>query len=161
MDSLNFGKDDIKDKYDEFIIDYNDFIKDDLSVQKAKRLASSSWHLVDWTFEEYKSIHNFNNIGDYRDSLYPKCFSLKIMHDITNTTKHKLLNRPKADLKNTKEHQGDFSSDFSFDFDISYLELEKNDGTILSFREESDKVKIFWDDYFNDKIKTEYNKTYT
>ncbi len=151
MSSLNFGKDNIIDKYNEFIIDYNDFINDDLSVQKAKRLAISSWHLVDWTFEEYKPVHNYNNIGEYRKSLFFDCPSLKIMHDIATTTKHKLLSRPKADIKNTKEHQGAFSSDFSFDFDISYLELEKNDGTILSFREESEKVKMFWDNYFKDK----------
>jgi len=151
MNSLNFGKDNAKDKYEEFLADYNDYKNDDLNIVKAKRVAVSSWHLVDWTFQEYQSIHNYSEIGSYRESLYPDCDSLKIMHDIANTTKHKLLTRPKANLKNTKEHKGDFSSDFSFDFDISYLELEKNDGTILRFIEETEKVRNFWDNYFADK----------
>ena len=151
MSSLNFGKDNSVDKYQEFLADYNDYKNDDLNVNKAKRVAVSSWHLVDWTFQEFKSTHNFTDIGNYRESLYPNCDSLKIMHDIANTTKHKLLTRPKADLKDTKEHRGDFSNDFSFDFDISYLELEKNDGTILRFVEETEKVKGFWDNYFADK----------
>ena len=151
MNSLNFGKDNAKDKYEEFLADYNDYKNDDLNIVKAKRVAVSSWHLVDWTFQEYQSSHNYSELGSYRESLYPDCDSLKIMHDIANTTKHKLLTRPKANLKNTKEHKGGFSSDFSFDFDISYLELEKNDGTILRFIEETEKVKDFWDNYFGDK----------
>ena len=151
MNSLNFGKDNAKDKYEEFLADYNDYKNDDLNIVKAKRVAVSSWHLVDWTFQEYQSSHNYSELGSYRESLYPDCDSLKIMHDIANTTKHKLLTRPKANLKNTKEHKGGFSSDFSFDFDISYLELEKNDGTILRFIEETEKVKDFWDNYFADK----------
>ena len=153
MNSLNFGKDTAKDKLDEFLQDYSEYMNDDLSIQKAKRLASNSWHLVDWTFEEYKTIHNLTKIGDFRESLYPNCESLKIMHDLTNASKHKILSRPKADLKNTKEHQGDFcSKDFSSeDFDVSYLEIEKNDGTKLSFRKEIKKVKEFWVEYFKDK----------
>ncbi|MFA5556197.1 MAG: hypothetical protein WCY06_05055 [Flavobacteriaceae bacterium] len=151
MNSLNFGKDTAKDKYQEFLQDYDDYINDDLSVYKAKRLANSGWHLVDWTFEEYKTTHNFTDIGSFRESLYPNCEALKIMHDLANATKHKLISRPKADLKNTKEHQGDFSSDFSSDFDISYLQIEKNDGTKLSFLDEIENVKNFWFEYFKDK----------
>jgi hypothetical protein len=152
MNSLNFGKDTANDKYKEFLQDYDEYINDDLSVKKAKRLASSSWHLVDWTFEEHKTVHNFTDIGSFRESLYPNCESLKIMHDLTNASKHKILSRPKGDLKNTKEHQGDFcSEDFSSeDFDVSYLEIEKNDGTKLSFKSEIEIVKDFWIEYFKD-----------
>ena len=149
MSSLNFGKDKAIDKYEEFLQDYNDYLKDDLSITKAKRLANSSWHLVDWTYEENKSMHNFTNIGSFRESLYPTCVSLKIMHDIANASKHKIITRPKADLKNTKEHIGDFSDDFSSDdFDTSYLQIEKNDGTLLSFKDEIKIVKVFWSNYF-------------
>jgi hypothetical protein len=151
MNSLNFGKDTAKDKYEEFLQDYNEYINDDLSIQKAKRLSNSAWHLVDWTFEEYKFTHNFNNIGKFRESLYPHCESLKVMLDLSNASKHKLVTRPKADLKTTKEHKGDFSSDFSSDFDISYLQIEKNDGTKLSFTDEIENVKEFWIEYFKDR----------
>lgn len=56
--------------------------------------------------------------------------------------------RQKGDIKDTREHSGVFSSDFSDAFDISYLEIEKNDGTKLSFRREIKKAKEFWDLYF-------------
>jgi len=151
MNSLNFGKDSANDKYEEFLQDYKEYINDDLSVQKAIRLASSAWHLVDWTFEEYKTTHNFEDVGSFRESLYPNCESLKVMHDLTNASKHKILTRPKGNLKNTKKHKGDFSSDFSSDFDISYLQIEKNDGTKLSFTDEIENVKEFWVEYFKDK----------
>lgn len=153
MNSLNFGKDTAKDKYKEFLQDFDEYINDELSINKAKRLATNAWHLVDWTFEEYQTTHNYNNIGEFRESLYPNCESLKIMHDLTNASKHKILTRPKADLKNTKEHQGDFcSKDYSSeDYNVSYLEIEKNDGTKLSFRKEIEKVKEFWKEYFQHK----------
>lgn len=153
MNSLNFGKDTANDKYEEFLQDYDEYINDNLSVKKAKILANSAWHLVDWTFYEHVKIHNFSKIENFREYLYPKCESLKVMHDLTNASKHKILSRPKGDLKNTKEHKGDFcSKDFSSkDFNVSYLQIEKNDGTKLSFRNEIERVKNFWIEYFKYK----------
>lgn len=116
-------------------------------------MASSAWHLVDWAFEEHEKNHNFTNIGSFRESLYPNCESLKVMHDLTNASKHKILSRPKGELKNTKEHKGDFcNKDFSSkDFNVSYLQIEKNDGTKVSFRNEIESVKNFWIEYFKNK----------
>lgn len=150
MSSINFGKDSANDKFDEFLQDYDEFIDDELSVKRAMRLSTSAWHLVDWIFEEHKPIHGFNDIGSFRESLYPNCESLKIMHDLANATKHKILTRPKADIKNTEEYQGDFCpKDFSAeDYDVSYLEIEKNDGTKLRFINEIRSVKEFWQEYF-------------
>jgi hypothetical protein len=150
MSSINFGRDSANDKYNEFLQDYNEFMDDELSVKKAMRLATSAWHLVDWTFEERKTIHGFTDIGSFRESLYQYCDSLKIMHDLANASKHKILTRPKADIKNTEEYQGDFCpKDFSSeDFDVSYLEIEKNDGNVLRFKNEIESVKEFWQEYF-------------
>ena len=150
MNSINFGKDSANDKYDEFLQDYNEFMNDELSVKKAMRLATSAWHLVDWTFEEHKLTHGFTDIGSFRESLYPNCESLKIMHDLANASKHKILTRPKGDIKNTEKYQGDFCpKDFSAeDFDASYLEIEKKDGTVLRFKNEIKSVKKFCQKYF-------------
>jgi hypothetical protein len=151
MGSLTFGKDTARDKYQEFLEEYAEYKEDETSIKKASNLSTSAWHLVDWTFEDYKSIHNIQNIGEFRETLYPSCQSLKIMHDLANAKKHKNLSRPKANLKNTKKHNGTFSREFSSDFDISYLEIELENGDKLSFEKEIDKVKSFWDDYFADK----------
>lgn len=148
MGSLNFGKDSAEDKYASFLQDYEEYIDDDLSIVKAQRAATSAWHLVDWVFENHRTTHHFIDLGHFRESLYPSCESLKIMHDIANAAKHLIVSRQKGDIKNTREHSGVFSSDFSDAFDISYLEIEKNDGTKLSFRREIKKVKEFWDLYF-------------
>ena len=151
MNSLNFRNNTARDKFEEFLQDYTEYINDDLSIKKAKRAIMNAWHLVDWTFEDYRSIHNLNNIGAFRESIYPRCESLKIMHDLANSDKHKILTRPKADLKNTKEHQGGFSNAFNKGFNVSYLQIEKNDGTILSLTDQIENVKNFWEEYFSDK----------
>lgn len=148
MGSLTFGVDTARDKYQEFLEEYGEYKDDVTSIIKATNLSTSAWHLIDWTFEDYKSIHNLDKIVDYRETLYPTCPSLKIMHDLANAKKHKNLDRPKARLKGTKKHKGDFSRDFSFDFDITYLEIELENGTKLDFEKEIDKVKSFWDNYF-------------
>lgn len=148
MGSLNFGRDAAEDKYSSFLLEYKDYMSDDLSTDKAQRVATSAWHLVDWVFENHKSIHQFNNIGLFRESLYPHCESLKIMHDLANATKHLNVTRPKGDIKDTREYSGTFDSTFDFTFDTSHLEIEKNDGTKLSFVREIMKVKDFWDEYF-------------
>jgi len=59
-----------------------------------------------------------------------------------------IVSRQKGNIKDTRKHGGAFSSAFSDAFDISYLEIEKNDGTKLSFTREVKKVKEFWDEYF-------------
>ena len=148
MGSLNFGKDTAEDKYASFLIEFEEYVKDDLSTDKAQRVATSAWHLVDWIFENRKTIHQFNDLGLFRESLYPNCESLKIMHDIANATKHLNVTRQKGDIKDTREYSGTFDRTFDFTFDISHLEIEKNDGQRLSFITEITKVKKFWDEYF-------------
>jgi hypothetical protein len=148
MGSLTFGTDTAKDKYREFLIEYDDYKKDETSIKKASNLATTSWHLIDWAFEDFKLVHNLQNIGEFRETLYPSCPSLKIMHDLANASKHKNLDRPKANLKNTERHIGAFSREFSKEFDTTYLVIELMDDTKLDFEEEIGKVKIFWDKYF-------------
>ena len=148
MGSLNFGKDNAEDKYTSFLVEFNEFDNDDLSIDKAQRVATSAWHLVDWVFEKHRSIHKHNDLGVFRNSLYPDCESLKIMHDLANATKHFIVTRQKGDIKDTREHEGTFDNTFDFTFDTSHLEIEKNDGTKLSFKMEINKVKEFWDKYF-------------
>lgn len=150
MNSLNFGKDTSRDKYAEFLQDYADYIQNKLEIRLAKNVANSSWHLVDWVYQENLNTHNYTNIGDFRESLYSDCKSLKIMHDIANSSKHMTLSRRKSDVSSSSEYQGDFDpNDFdSDDYNVSFLQLTKDDGTSLNFEKELGKVKSFWDDYF-------------
>ncbi|MEZ4858533.1 MAG: hypothetical protein R2781_06955 [Flavobacteriaceae bacterium] len=148
MSSLTLGKDSAKDKYEDFLKDYSEYKKNGDSIEKALIVANSAWHLTEWVYNDNVKATYYQNIGEFRESLYPKCPSLKIMHDITTASKHKTLKRPKANLHNTRRHKGNFSRDFSKDFDISYLEIELKSGEKLDFEDEIDKLKIFWDDFF-------------
>lgn len=152
MGSLNFGNDSATDKYDSFLVEFEEYISDDLSTEKAKRVATSAWHLTDWAFENYKTIHKFTELGLFRKSLFPNCESLKIMHDLATAAKHLIVSSPKGDIKDTRKHSGTFGRTFDSTFDISHLEIEKNDGIRLRFIDEIKKVKIFWDNYFSEHL---------
>lgn len=146
-------------KLKELVLEYEDFLKDDLIEYKANNLCINAWHIIDWIVEEFENIHGFNKIEHLRNSLYPQCDSLKIMHDIANASKHNNLTRPKASIKMTNNHKGDFcSKDFSsVDFNVSRLEIELEDGTILNFKKEIKIVIDFWKDYFKNTLQINFD----
>ena len=144
-----------KDKFKELIHQYEEFRDDDTSSVKATELCTNAWHLIDWIFNEFKEIHQKENIGDFRETLYPDCESLKIMHDIANGTKHSKVSRPKASIKETKKHIGAFSREFSREFEQTNLLIEMENGEVLYFVDEIEKVMEFWKDYFKSKLNIE------
>lgn len=141
------------DKLKDLLILYNEFKDDDTSSLKAETLSLNSWHLTDWVFEEFKSIHLQSKLGEFREQLYPKCLSLKIMHDLATGAKHNKISHPKASIKLARKHDGDFNSDFSRDFDVDSLEIEMDDGRVLDFIDEIELVIKFWIKYFNEVLK--------
>lgn len=141
-----------EDKFKELLKQYENFKKDDTSTAKAEELSTNSWHLTDWIFEEFKNIHLISGLGDFRETLYPECPSLKNMHDIANGSKHSKVSRPKASIKETRKHFGPYSSEFSREFDQTTLEIELENGTILYFIDEIEKVIFFWRTYFKTKL---------
>jgi hypothetical protein len=82
--------------------------------------------------------------------LFEKCPSLAILHDIATSAKHNEVSRPKATIKNngTNLVGGAFSNGFSRGFDISRLEIELEDDSILDYYDEVEKVVEFWKDFF-------------
>ena len=146
MASLSFNQNNSIIQYERLKADYNNLLRNPLSVELATSCAIKSWHLTDYVFEEYKAVHGFQKLGDFRASL--SCPSLNIMHDIATESKHFVVSRPKSDLADTKIHDGDFSpTDFSSEFDVSRLELVMNNGTRLAFVEELEKSVNFWQNY--------------
>lgn len=146
MPSFSFSNNNSQVQYNRLKANYDKLRRNPLSIELAISCATKSWHLTDYTFEEFKSVHGFTKIGDFRASLY--CPSLNIMHDIATESKHFVVSRPKSDLADSKIHEGDFSpTDFSFDFDVSRLELIMNDGSRVAFIEELEKTITFWKNY--------------
>ena len=132
---------------------YNDYLLDNLSVTKALDLCSNSWHLIDWILKEYHQVHNFTKIEDLRNALYPSCPSLKIMHDITTSSKHLKVSSPKSKIGDTRIHKGGFDKSFGKDFDISNLQIILEDGQVLQFTDEISKVILFWNRYFINELR--------
>lgn len=147
MNRYTFGTESSQDKFIEVLKEYEEFKLDEINKVKAKNLSSNLWHLTDWAFKENTS---FNDLGLFRESLYTNCSTLKIFHDIANGNKHSDVSRPKADIKNTSHHVGDFSNDFCRkDFNTSRLTIELENGKTLDFYTEVEKAIEFWKNYFN------------
>lgn len=151
MNQLSFEVRTTTDFFHKLMDDYNEFLKNITSSRLALNCAMTAWHLFDWVFNEfyYTQPSPFNSVSDFQRFIKQQCRSLQIMHDLTNGTKHYLLNRRKPDVKETKLHNGGFSREFSRDFDISILEIELNDGTTVYFEDEIKNVIEFWRDYLN------------
>ncbi|MBC8052029.1 MAG: hypothetical protein H7Y13_03095 [Sphingobacteriaceae bacterium] len=142
-----------EDKLKELLNQYEDFKQNNTSSAKAAELSTNAWHLTDWVFEEFKVVHLMLTLGDFRETLYPECPSLKIMHDIANGSKHSKVSRPKALIKETKRRIGPFSSVFSRAFSQTTLQIEMADGCILYFLDEIENVISFWKSYFESQLK--------
>lgn len=146
MNKYTFGIDSSKDKLIEILKEYEEFKLDEVNKVKAKNLSSNLWHLTDWTFKENT---RFNDLGMFRESLYTNCSSLKIFHDIANANKHSDVSKPKTNIKKTSEHIGDYSNEYCRkDFNTSRLIIELENGKILDFYKEVEKVIEFWKNYF-------------
>ncbi|MDI1304656.1 MAG: hypothetical protein PSX42_07420 [bacterium] len=139
-------------KFKDLLDQYSEFKKDNTSSVKATEVCTNAWHIIDWIYNEFPNIHSMSSIGNFRDSLYPHCQSLKIMHDIANGSKHSKVSRPKASIKKTNKHFGPFSNVFSREFDQTHLEIEMEDETTLYFVDEIELVIIFWKDYFKNTL---------
>jgi hypothetical protein len=147
MPNYSFEIRNSQDLYNRLLADFNDLNNDPLSSRHAINCAMTAWHLVDWTFIEFRIRHGYSDIGLYRQFLNSP--SLDIMGDIANGSKHLIVTRPRSDISNTQIHDGDFDpNDFSFDYDVSCLELEMKDGSKKIFIEEMKQVKLFWELYF-------------
>lgn len=118
-----FDQDSSEKRLKELILLYDDYIKDDTSSTRALHLASEAWHMTEWVFNEFQPIHNHEKLGEFRESLYPLCNSLKIMHDLAISSKHGNVKSPKAQIKETKKHFGKFTSQFSKKFDVTRLQI--------------------------------------
>lgn len=114
----------------------------------------TAWHLTEWTYNEFNGqlSSQFKNLAAYQQDLKQQCHFLQIMHDLANGTKHYLLTRHQPVIKETKLHEGAFSSGFSRGFDISTLDIELNNETIISFEDEIKKVISFWKKYLQSTL---------
>ena len=137
------------DLFKVFKEDYSDFKSNDTDSRKAIHCALTAWHLVEWIRIEF---HSQKGLIDFQNELKQKCPSLQIMQDISNGTKHTIITKYPSKIKNTSTQDGSFSNAFSSAFDISYLAIELNDGSMVSFKDEIENVIKFWTNYLKNDL---------
>lgn len=150
MNKFSFEIRSSKDFFEKLKLDYEDFQNDILSSRLAINCALTAWHLTDWIFVEHNEKLKYSDLGTFRSSL--KCGSLLLMHDIANGSKHFKLKWPKSNISRTNLHYGEFSSDFSLEFNVSCLTITLDSGEEKYFEKEIEEVIAFWESYFNKVI---------
>ena len=150
MPNLSFDIASSKDFYYKLIADYNDYKSDSTSSRLAINCAMTAWHLGEWLYKEFMPLLNntFSDNKIYMAHLENiECTALEIMHRITNGSKHCSMAGRTHSVQGTKKHVGDFSNDFSKEFDQTALLVKMDDGTEVWFEDELDAVVAFWQDY--------------
>jgi len=147
MSSLSLDIKTSKDFFKKLLEDHKEFCSDKTSSRTALNCAMTAWHLSEWIYNEFNSQFPNETLSSFQDSIKKKCPSLQIMHDLANGTKHYLLTRHKPLIKDTRLHKGAYSNAFSRAFDISTLDIEKNDGTKIYFEDEIENVILFWKEF--------------
>lgn len=150
--------------FQKLLEEYHDFNNDHLSPRFAINCAINSWHLTDWTFNEFyrkarkfKNKYEFKNgeekkiepINAYRNELTEKCPELELMRQIANGTKHCLRNNN----YNTTESTGDYSSDYDRNsYDVSrFLIIDKQTNSEIDFEDALLATIEYWRNFFKER----------
>ncbi|MGE6316664.1 hypothetical protein ACQKC1_12945 [Shewanella baltica] len=145
----SFGTNSFTDYWDSVQRKVAVFLTDPLNEELAVECAGKLWHLCDWYYEEYKNNLPYKQLIDLQGYVGSECPSLRVMRDICNGSKHASLDKTRTPvIRKTQVHQGAFSSGFSRGFDISMLEVELVDGSIVDF-DNAVKLSI---DYWTGKL---------
>lgn len=147
--SYSFDIKNSKDLFHEFCIRSEQYRKDPISSGGAVICAILSWHIVEWLYQEHEFLSSeHSKKRDFQNYIKKQCPSLSYMQDIANGSKHRGISNYTPVVKDTRIHQGAFSSGFSNGFDISSLKVELDDGTVVYFDEEIEKVEFFFKEIF-------------
>ncbi|NPD47111.1 hypothetical protein [Lentimicrobium sp. S6] len=134
--TYSFNIKSVPDLFNTFYDDLKEYQADDLNSRKALHCAFTAWHILEWIYHENKkkTLNSYKNEREYQNHIINKIPKFKLIKILVNGTKHHTLNY-KTDLKDTNLIQGDFSNDYSNDYDISRLQLDMKDGTTYDFQE--------------------------
>lgn len=152
-----------KGLFEKLIQEYLDFDKEHLNPRFAINAAITSWHLTDWTYQEFyktdtrfqdtrEKSKNISGLSKYQDFLKNLCPELEYMRKITNGSKHCKINRENR----TEISMGDFSPyDFDRnDFDVPrFIIISDNSNEEIDF-EETLKITIeFWKTFLDEQYR--------
>ena len=162
--NLTFEITDSKLFLQKLLEEYNDFDKEYLNPRYALNCALNSWHLTDWTYQEFfKDDSRFQDstektesgsfkitgLTKYQNLLIEICEELKYMRLISNGAKHCVLNKKVTQKTGTKI--GDYmNGDFNrFDYDTTRFVIENENGEKIGFERALLKTIEFWKSFID------------
>ncbi|HEY1009882.1 MAG TPA: hypothetical protein VGE58_07210 [Daejeonella sp.] len=140
------------DKFKLLVKQYEHYKNKQLSTDTAVSFFETAWSLTEWVGKEFGGVVTQNDLGIFRNALYPRCPHLKVLHDISNMSKHMTLSKPKSSISKTGKQTGPFSSAFTMQFQSTSLVIELEDGTIYQVNDMIDEVLDFWNYYFKNDL---------
>lgn len=144
-----FGIEDSKDKLKLLRTDLEKLQQSPLDISLAEKTCTDAWHIADWVYDEMREKDKSLTMELFRESLFSECPEMLVLHDLSNTFKHKKLTRPKANIVEGKVHSGSFSSAFSKAFDVSRLEVHYDEDKRIDV---DDLIRIaikYWEEKLN------------
>ena len=143
--------------------EYSDFDKEHLNPRHAINCAINSWHLTDWTYQEfYNEDERFKDskvngkfhsgLVKYQEYLKETCPELEYMRIIANGIKHCKINT-KDKKERTAITNGDFSPyDYSrHDFLVPRFIIILENNKEIDFEKTLITTIDFWRDFINEK----------
>ena len=164
---FSFGIISSREFYNKLIEEYNEFDSNYISARHAINCSITSWHLTDWTYNEFfKADPDYQTkektkekngkvyvkvipgVLIYQNELVKKCPELKYMRLIANGSKHCLLRNTEIKEK-TVIYKGDYNNDYSrHDYDVDRFQID-TDGGKIDFEKTLMKTIEFWNDYLD------------
>ena len=139
--------------------EYKDFDKEHLNARFAINCAITSWHLTDWTYQEFfKSDERFQDsreskktvsgLSKYQEFVKKTCPELEYMRLITNGSKHCKVNQ----THRTIVSEGDYSIyDYSrFDYAVPRFVIANEVDKEIDFENLLLKTIAFWEGFLDE-----------
>ena len=163
--NYTFEISDSKGFYEKLMDEYCDFDKNHLNPRFAMNCAITSWHLTDWTYQEFFKINpRFQNTTEnidgtkktisglvkYQKHLLTLCPDLEFMRSITNGTKH-CISSKKKNVEGTITYIGDYHP-YEFcrhDFGVARFTLILGENNTVDFEECLLKTIDFWEEFID------------
>lgn len=167
---LTFEFSNSKSLLENLLEEYSDFDKYPLKSRFAMNCAINSWHLTDWTFQEfYKSDERFQDkesidkkgkinfisgIMLYQQHISKLCPELEYMRLITNGTKHCIL-KDKNRTESTVIQKGSYSSHYSrHHYNVTRFIIKIDEKNSIDFERTLLKTIEFWKNFLNNSKQT-------
>ena len=141
------------DKFKLLVKQHQQFDESPTCSIRALAFCETAWSLTDWIYSEFiDNLHQLT-LGEFRAILYIKCPHLTIIHDLANASKHKIITRPKGNIKSADKVDGPFTNVFSSAFQQTILLIELENGSTIKVTDLVNGVLSFWLNYFKNDLK--------